>query len=510
MKPGRMLPVIFLTHDADTDVAITVVNSWARLWAGSPLHFLVPFQGEDQGDRFRDLLNERISIELVQCEKDLCHTLQVLCQRALRFRTADWFLWASSDRCPLAVGEWLKDAVERSSLPREASAVRLIRWKDSLEVDPGDCDAGSDTKLFSHGRMLFHGFWHPQLVARVFVEWLSSTAAAGPQDAGVRDWQPYLQREIENSGLTAAYPTRNLVLFDEPTIAGCPTISYAAKRAHLGRPLPPKTVLSPVLTGGFGNPAARNTNLFWEKKGTKLLAEDIPGWAFPDADIVVATFGGCGSKMVVNWLYQGSDATEKIPLHRHERIPPRAAPRGSVIYVFGDPRNTIVSFFERRNGFTANHGFANKLGTMDPAPPGNSGWCMTALSNLQADGEAMDEGWGLEEYLRYGVDLFRLQEHFNMWLHSPLPYPVFFLKYEHFWEVAPLVRRYLVADCGPVPSKRVRRADWTALSPYLRAALEQMYGLFAKHLESLPGFFLARDGSIIDLATGRQHKVYTF
>jgi hypothetical protein len=505
MIAGPALPVLFLTHDGDAEVAITVINNWQRLWPKNPLHFIVPTQSDGQTERYQQSVDSTAGIHFVRTAAEIGETLATLCRTALEFEDSEWFLWASSDRCPVALSDWLTSTLCVKELPSDVSSIRLTRWKDSHQLDAvaGCCEITG--AVFSRGPLLFHGFWHPQLVTRNFVHWLSSVAVSGPRNSTIREWQPVLDEKIRSADLATCYPATNLAKFDEPTIEGLPTLSHALRCAYLGQPLPRKTQLLPALVGGFGNPATRNANYFWGSRSTRIKAEDLPEWKFPALPVTVVSFGGCGSKMVVKWLYGRADKETKRLAHTHHRIPPLTPPTGKVLYVFGDPRNTILSFFSRRESLTHLHGMDDISATS--FRPGRRDWCLAALQQLESSPEAMDETWDLQTYLANGVDLFRLEEHFDTWLYSPLPYKVFFLRYEMFWSVAGNVERQFELESGPIPVKRERRANWISLPQDQRDLVENMYSGFAQRLSFLPDFFVVDKGCITDLSTRKRHAV---
>ena len=96
-----------------------------------------------------------------------------------------------------------------------------------------------------------------------------------------------------------------------------------------------------------------------------------------------------------------------------------------VVYVFGDPRNAILSVFERRLSRTVQHGF-----TGETDAKAISDFVLRHAANLTVDAAPMDESWDLPRYLEHGFDLLRLEEHFDYWFYGDLPYSVLFVRYE--------------------------------------------------------------------------------
>jgi hypothetical protein len=121
-------------------------------------------------------------------------------------------------------------------------------------------------------------------------------------------------------------------------------------------------------------------NHFWRLSRTtrgKVLNTSLPNGPFH-----VISFGGSGSKILADALFLAmSEAPrpEVAQLHSHRRLPPASIPTGQhIVYVFADPRNAVLSFFDRR---TANHNFAGfGARSIDkPAPQ----WVLQHMENLR-------------------------------------------------------------------------------------------------------------------------------
>src|SRR5436309_8767116 len=83
--------------------------------------------------------------------------------------------------------------------------------------------------------------------------------------------------------------------------------------------------------------------------------------------LLVSSFGGVGSKCLVKGLLQTDDQKALSEAHTHLPQPPAAIRGTKVIYVFGDPYDALVSFFQRRTKRTASQGFNGIEGNGDPA-----------------------------------------------------------------------------------------------------------------------------------------------
>ena len=100
----------------------------------------------------------------------------------------------------------------------------------------------------------------------------------------------------------------------------------------------------------------------------------------------------------------------------------------------------------------------------------------------------MTEAWDLETYLDHGVDLFRLQEHFDFWRYADGEYPILFVRYETLDRTAPALAKALGLERPPFEfSKRTSRLG--DLDADLRRKLDALYGDFAGELAALPDLF---------------------
>src|SRR5688572_2856214 len=119
--------------------------------------------------------------------------------------------------------------------------------------------------------------------------------------------------------------------------------------------------------------------------------------------VLVSSFGGVGSKCLVKGLLQTDDLRILKQAHPHLRTPPdaRALDGRTMIYIFGDPFDAVISFFKRRVRKTRTHGFDTREGQ------GNVLWAVNHCKHIGGDHEAMRPEWDLSAYLHNGVDLFR-------------------------------------------------------------------------------------------------------
>src|SRR6185503_3715850 len=146
--------------------------------------------------------------------------------------------------------------------------------------------------------------------------------------------------------------------------------------------------------------------------------------------ILVSSFGGVGSKCLVKGLLQTDDETTLGQAHTHMRQPPsrKALDNRAMIYMFGDPFDAVLSFFNRRTKRTLAHGFKSREGG------GDNSWVVKHCRNIGGDYQAMSADWDLSAYLDNGVDLLGMEEHFDNWTNARTDYPILFVRYETMWD----------------------------------------------------------------------------
>jgi hypothetical protein len=186
----------------------------------------------------------------------------------------------------------------------------------------------------------------------------------------------------------------------------------------------------------------------------------------------VVSYGGVGTHMITpmindsDWLFHIIRDRKKGHLKYPEHI--RTVPssfkeygyQGKVklIYIFGDPINSVLSHFRRR--------LSHK-----------KSWCKHHCLNVQGDFKKFKESWDLKDYLKNGVDLFRLEEHFDNWTTvdpQSIDFDYMILKYETANKHEEQIKDFLNTD---VPLNfKMRNSDWRNESEEIKARLVDMYG----------------------------------
>mgnify|MGYP006273617889 CR=1 FL=1 len=200
--------------------------------------------------------------------------------------------------------------------------------------------------------------------------------------------------------------------------------------------------------------------------------------------------GAAGSKAFTRFLYPDWPAEKLGTRHWHYPRPDLApAEFDGFVYLFSDPRNAVLSFFRRRERKHSNHGFSDAESGRREWPVSNLGWVRRHLENLGGDKAALNESWGLEDYLDHcDHDVFGLEAHLDAWL-AEREREVLFVRFETLWTHEAHLRAIVGTSHSKLPAYAPRAADWRALSPEVQAKLNARYGDFAERLEAMPDIY---------------------
>jgi hypothetical protein len=489
------IPGIFLHHDKYLGAGIFCLRQYARLWPELPIRFLVPVNSDEAADRVRREASEKLDIEIISTPPSMRATLSALEAAA---GDAEWAFWCSSDRYPtLAAADALNSVARAITDPSSKDllssfqAIRVVHWRDIGDAHAGVAPIVLGGETFRSVPLTRIGFWHPQFMRLTFLRKFFSQIA---EDATPPSLQNILLEMCNNSAFNAASCTLPLMKVEEPVRSGLATINFVARQSRANGDIDGLELDSASVA--FSCVSARPANIFWEKAGIdprNVVHRPLAG----EGPLHVVSAGGVGSKQIVTWLMGDLPAEVRSRAHSHRRIPPVSLRSGErCIYVFGDPRNAVLSIFNRRQRRHQGHGFEVVNPVRDnPAP----GFAMLHARNLESDPGEMTADWDLAKYLEKQYDAFRLEEHFDFWLSAETPYEVVFVRYETLWLHAEALGAYLGVSATP-PTFRTRTSDWRSLDDVQRPRMDKLHGPFARRLEALPDIFRIRDGkaSLLD------------
>jgi hypothetical protein len=186
--------------------------------------------------------------------------------------------------------------------------------------------------------------------------------------------------------------------------------------------------------------------------------------------VQLVSFGGSGTTAFVEHLDNAGVDLPRLPgyfPYLHQRVPPRAdevPDRFRALYLYGDPRNAVLSLFRRH--FQFGH---------------------YAYMNLtEPDADAAARLANLDAFLDAGVDDFELADHVDRWLAADEGYPILFVRIDDIPRRWAEVRDYTGLDAAtPAMELQPRASDWRALPAQQRDRIDEMYGALASRLDAL-------------------------
>lgn len=182
-------------------------------------------------------------------------------------------------------------------------------------------------------------------------------------------------------------------------------------------------------------------------------------------DVHLITTGGLGTYAIEEW---GRPHWAQPRLRAHRRSPAIAGGQDQrILYVFGDPRNQLLSFFRR-------------------------GFMKVPYQHCQhVSGEvnylAAKQSWTIDEYLQEEYDAYKIREHLLGWLaHYERRYSIMFVRYEAL--AKPTVNAAMCEWVGQLtPFKfKPRTSDYNTLTDTQRQAINRMFGQAMVMIDKLP------------------------
>ena len=187
-----------------------------------------------------------------------------------------------------------------------------------------------------------------------------------------------------------------------------------------------------------------------------------------DQPVYLVTPGAAGTHALVKHF--GLRIKGGVPWWNVHARAPGLPPAGSrILYVYGNPYDAVVSYFNR--GFMSNP---------------------THCVNMQGDSDSWMKAHNstLDGYLDYGLDVFALEDHLTRWAsYKRRNYNIAFLKYEHVMDHVADIERWTGMSMDGfefIP----RRSDWRTLPPRTSEKLHVVYGKAMHAYESMPTFIV--------------------
>ena len=482
-----MIPGVFVTFDRDIEMGLFCLNAMSDLGMVEGINFHIPYQNEHAAARYRRELDPRLTYRLVKTPPQIKRTLGGLVEAAGDHQT---YFFATSDRYPIRpitaqVWSGVRDYVAGT----QVDSFRLIRWRERVKALSVDIGLGPDLSWSPLRTPHRTGEWHPQFLSRR----LMMALLDGDPDLGLMAWHKEVVQAHKNEDLRILSPNTSLTAIEEPMLGGWATLHYAARQMQAGRWINLNRVKAKTAT--YTNPAVPKINDYWaglDEPVAKLLNRKPKTTPYS-----VFSIGGVGSKMLLRWLYDNDANAPLSASHEHWRIPPlNVRQNQTTLYVFGDPVDTTLSFFGRRDRLHSGHGFQPHTRER----PGGKAFALRGLLNSESVPDALSEEDTAVSYIAHGVDQFRIEEHLNNWLYANRPYPVLFLRYETLWRHASVLEDLLGKPAGSFPEQVMRAARSLDLPVEVREAYDALFAPHRDRLAALPDVFTMQSGRMTVIA----------
>lgn len=485
------VPAIFITRDRDIEAALFCLRMALEKGLARGLRFLIPVQSDLAAARFRVELPPGLDYRCIRTAPDFGNTVLAL---AAHLDDAPTVFFALSDRYPIKpVAAETFDALRRQAAQGPWDAVRLCHWRETL-TDTVVERLPDGTALRASAPGSEFGSWHPQFLSRGFFDRLADRTRPGQS---LHHWQRDVMLPVVRESRGFVVPDTQITVFEETIRNGRECLNYLLRDIAARGRMPATPANTDMCTLAFTHSGIPKVNEFHQDK---TLA-DLRNRRLPRLPYTVHSAGGTGSKMLTRWLYDAVPAPSRPAnlgvAHCHWRLPPVLLHRNhTMVYVFGDPVATVLSFFARRDRRHDRHGFGTaKVPPQAPQPD----FALQAQKNAEAPRGPLTAEDDAVSYVRHGLDLFRLEEHLNNHLYGDRPYPIVFLRYETLWRHEAVLRD-LFAGTGPLPPHQPRAARQDDLPPDAAAAYEALYDGHRRRLAALPDVFIMQNGQTRVLA----------
>ncbi|MEO1361437.1 MAG: hypothetical protein AAFU81_13945 [Pseudomonadota bacterium] len=488
------MKALFFTQDLEVEVTIFVLRAIKKYIPAEAIQFIVPYSDPAVAQAIETAV-PNLNIKTCRMPAAAPETMRGLLEQA---GDDSWVMWLNCDRLPVAYNQTvdftkLVRAVEGGAADRFA-AIKLVFWREMEEIREEPPATDLVGALFWEVPYSKFGFWHPHFIrTEVLRDNIERHCAPG----GFRKANALVAEHMANLKLTFLLPKRPIVKCEETLLVGKLTLNFESRRRRTG--------LKPTLTeniygmmAGFTSPKILpKSNGYWFKR--PYLIEKSLAPLPTDVDFYFASFGGVGSKILCQSVYAARGVQDRSALsgrHGHRRLPwPHLGGHQTAVYVFGDPRNAVISFFGQRLRRHSRHG----MGAAQETGPGRADWVVQHMFNIEVPTGPLDESWDIARFLSQSHDLFRLEEHLDGWLYADAAYPVTFLRYETLWKPAAVIARHFGLSDLPLPKQTQRSSDWLSLPKIQQDAMTEMYGAFSERLAALPDAFVAHGTKIVAL-----------
>ena len=494
------MKAIVLTYDKQIGCAELVQKRYSRLWQSCPLDFLIP--ANDISSPIFDYLRTQDNVHLVQTEPDIRSTMYSLLEP---IPDNEWVYWCCDDRFPIKIEQEDINSISNEMHTQKfdsVNAIRLIYWGEQRDSQKEMFSIGQRNFFYQLPRALM-GFWHHQFIRAKVLKYIFLSSNL-PEYYYTKDikYQFYYKSYLPCLENTLIVQDKAIIQLAEPLIERRLTLN-GLKALKAEKCQMPDFNVSRCNVSFKDYEKQVKRNVGFPKKSylpaypgfqtAKLLKELIARYRnrnpFSQASrtkILVCSFGGVGSKCLVKGILQTDNETLLQKAHIHRRTPPsKNEIKGrKVIYVFGNPMNAVISFFQRRDALSQLHGFVTKKDNT-----GDINWAIKHCVALEGMSDLLEPAYDLPAYLTHNIDMFKLEEHFYNWYHAKTSYPILFVRYETMWENLEEIFDFLKLSKKKIinfPKKETRASDWKDEAPEIVDGLESIYGNLRQKFDNLP------------------------
>lgn len=490
------------TNDKEIEHTIFVLKSFHRIVPSLLFTPIIPIQNQKSAQIFQhEFPNTPFIFRRTGTERGA-----IINALTEEIKEKKWVLWLSSKHFPIMANrnfDFIK--LTRRILLGEFDryqSIKLSNWHEPTSTPhlTPHFNGGEYFNLIQHTNS---GYFLPQFIKAPFL-----ITALGRLKLAIegRGQSPDIMGAFNYAEARAFYPPYSLMKFEETVAGGKVTLNYELRRRRKGlRATPTDKVTGKTCC--YLSTNIKCSNHFWNRSGPRKKQALSP--VQTGVPFKVVSFGGAGSKMLCEAIYRDCGITDiktLVEAHSHARLPPINTLRDQkTIYLLCDPRDAVVSFFNRRHRRHEGHGFKE----ISDQSKGNANslkehWTLQHQKHLQAEPAGLQASWDLPGYLEQSYDLFRLEEHVDGWMYANLDSPVVFVKYEQLWENKDQIAAHLGLNELVLPDRKKRTSDWRALPEPQKSSLNCIYGEFAERINRLPAAFFMLRGSCFTLDGKRQ------
>jgi len=211
-------------------------------------------------------------------------------------------------------------------------------------------------------------------------------------------------------------------------------------------------------------------------------------------EIYVVSCGGTGVQILLGFLYPDKSDEEREKYHlRTGDARQFIGQNKRFIYLFEDPRNTLLALFEQQPARLKSGEFNSFK------------WILRRIKRWLLFQSSLPAPWGrtLEKFLGSGSWFgFPARRHFFDWFQAAKRLKVTFIRYDTLWGHEAVLKQILDHTSIDLPPKPPAGPNWEDQPPHIRNRLTQIYGRLTFRLTGFPDIFWRKDGLLFSPIKG--------